>query len=119
MFTDNIFLVICGLFFAFILVYFVPPRSYEIGDRDLGGDGGGGSLWEESVIDCDVFVASSSSSLSFSSKTAYSFNSKANEDLSSVDGCTVNKVGVVNIKWEGLVHTYCGNKGVQLKMNFS
>ena len=115
MFTDNIFLVICGLFFAFILVYFVPPPSYEAGDRDLGG----GSLGEESVIDCDAFVASSSNSLSFSSKTAYSFNSKANEDLSSVDGCTVNKVGVVNIKWEGLVHTYCGNKGVQLKMNFS
>ena len=87
-----IVLLICDLIFGILLVYFAPLPTDEgegkTAYRGVVGDGG--------VVDCDALLASAAScSISFSSKTRYSFTPLINEDRMSLNGCTASKVGGV------------------------
>ncbi|XP_019853182.1 PREDICTED: multiple inositol polyphosphate phosphatase 1-like isoform X2 [Amphimedon queenslandica] len=87
-----IVLLIIDLIIAILLVCFAPLPADEgegkTAYRGVVGDGG--------VVDCDALLPSAAScSVSFSSKTRYSFTPFINEDRMSLNGCTASKLYII------------------------
>ena len=90
-----IVLLFCDLVIAILLFYTAPLTTDE---GELGGKTTYRGVAGKGGVDCDAFLASAAScslakTMSFSSKTRYSFSPLINKDLMSLNGCTASKVG--------------------------